>query len=106
MNFTAAKLVAAERFLGKSIGNIIEEANAEGGMSLHTLTGLLAASHYAPSWMMVGIDLPPADDTAFIAAPKRASKEIDERGAATCGAEVGKALGLFVKKHFATGEAA
>lgn len=105
MNFTAAKLVAAERFLGKSIGNIIEEANADGGMSLHTLTGLLAASHYAPSWM-IGMDLPPADDMAFIAALKLASKEIDERGAATCGAEVGKALGLFVKKHFATGEAA
>jgi len=103
MNFTAAKLIAAERYLGKSIGEIIEEAKAENGMSMHTLRALMAASNY---YVSVPMDLPPTESHVFHVLLGQAGEAIDKRGAAACGEEVGKALGAFVRKHFASGEAA
>lgn len=96
--FKTLSLALAERHLGKSIAEIVEEARSASGLSLTTLTALSAAlSFHTP---VVGLPLD-VFEFQFDQAVTRASADIDKRGTAAVGAEVGAALGAYIESVLA-----
>lgn len=91
--YTTYSLALCEHNLSKPIGEIIDEAQSEAGLSLRTLTALAAAKGLNSFTPGLPVDVYALQ---FNQAVHRASRDIDERGAVVVGAEVGKALGEYI----------
>lgn len=96
--FTTYGLALCEHHLGKSISDIIAEAQSEAGLSLRTLSALAAAKGLRQFIAGLGFDV---YSMQFNQAVARATDDIDTRGAAVVGAEVGAALGQYIEKVLA-----
>lgn len=92
--FTTNALALAELRLDKPIGAIVAEANSEQGLSLFTLKALAAALKYRNGFAGMPLEI---HRIQFDGVMDHAGADIDERGAAVVGAEVGKALGDFIE---------
>lgn len=101
--FTTYGLALCEHHLGKPISGIIAEAQSEAGLSLRTLSALAAAKGLKQFIPGLTIDI---YSLQFRQAVDGAMKDIDTRGAAVVGAEVGAALGEYIEEVMAEREAA
>ncbi len=89
LEFSVGRLVLAERTLGKSAPEIIAEVGAEGGASVTTLRGLVAAGMASPGEVALGLVLAPT--------LRRAEARIERDGLAVTARALGDVLGVFLE---------
>lgn len=99
LKFDIGRIAAAEQHLGSKLGDIINEAQSDTGLSLRALRALLAVGTSRPPLPeLVGFTVDATD-------LQRADAAIREHGIAAVAAAVGNALGRFLSDVNA-GEAA
>ncbi|MCB4771810.1 hypothetical protein LGR54_24670 [Ancylobacter sp. Lp-2] len=90
IKFDIARVVVAERTLGKKVGDIVAEAQSDTGMSLAALRVLLAVGSFDRRWPMVPPVISWIDE-------RRADELLHKHGLTTCAAAVGSTLGAFLR---------